>query len=104
MWLWPKRGLVGWFELEAHCEPPGTSRETKFTRASRSLHVFRRLEADGITIHYDFGRKGEPDELHLERKGLRNGTHRIEAFWDGSLFVDAQLPDGDRLKPFDTGE
>ncbi|HLF61665.1 MAG TPA: hypothetical protein VI980_10870 [Acidimicrobiia bacterium] len=68
----------GWFELEAHCEPPRTSRETKFTQAARRPHQFKQLESGPITVHYDFGRKGEPEELHLERKGLRKGTHRIE--------------------------
>ena len=66
--------------------------------------MFKQLEADGIAVHYDFGRKGEPDELHLERKGLQKGTHRIEAFWNGSLFVDARSPDVDSLKLFDAGE
>lgn len=89
VWLWPKRGLVGWFELEAHCEPPGTSRKTKFTQASRRPHQFKQLESDNITVHYDFGRKSEPEELHLDRKGLRKRTRRIEAFWNGSMFVDA---------------
>jgi len=84
----------GWFELEAHCEPPRTSRETKFTQAARRPHQFKQLESGPITVHYDFGRKGEPEELHLERKGLRKGTHRIEAFWNGSIFVDAGLPLG----------
>jgi len=93
VWLWPQRGPVsGWFELESHCEPPGTSRRTKFTRASRRPHRFKQLQSQGITIHYDFGRLGEPEELHLDRKGLRPGTRRIEAFWNGSIFVDADLP------------
>lgn len=93
VWLWAQRGPVsGWFELEAHCEPPGTSRETKFTRASRRSHRFKALDAEGITVHYDFGRMEEPKELHLDRKGLRKRTHRVEAFWNGSIFIDADLP------------
>ncbi|HKZ25720.1 MAG TPA: hypothetical protein VJ398_08015 [Acidimicrobiia bacterium] len=93
VWLWPKRGPVsGWFELEAHCEPPGTSRKTKFTQASRRVHQFKQVESQAITVHYDFGRMDEPDELHLDRKGLRKRTRRIEAFWNGSIFVDAGLP------------
>ena len=93
VWLWAQRGVVsGWFELEAHCEPPGTSRKTKFTRASRRLHKFKAVDGQGITVYYDFGRMPEPGELHLDRKGLRRRTHRIQAFWNGSVFVDAEIP------------
>lgn len=62
------------------------------TQAARRPHQFKRLEAEDITVHYDFGRMDEPEELHLDRKGLRKRTHRIEAFWNGSVFVDAGLP------------
>jgi hypothetical protein len=89
VWLDPHRGIVGshvW--LEAHCEPPRTSRRTKFTRASRRPHRFRTMETEGIELHYDFGRVELPDELHLDRKGWRSGTHRLEAYWNGSVFVD----------------
>lgn len=93
VWLWPRRGPVsGWFELEAHCEPPGTSLKTRFTRGSRHFHEFKQLESQTITVHYDFGRMGEPEELHLDRKGIRKRTRRIEAFWNGCIFVDADLP------------
>ncbi len=103
VWLWPMRGLVsGWFELEAHCEPPRTSRETKFTRASRRPHQFKALESGGITIHYDFGRLGEPEELHLDRKGFLKQSRRIEAFWNGSIFVDAGLPPQEGETSLDT--
>lgn len=98
VWLWPRRGPVsGWFELEAHCEPPGTSLKTKFTQAARNSHKFQRLESQTITVHYDFGRIGEPEELHLDRKGLRKQTRRIEAFWNGCIFVEADSVLPDRL-------
>jgi hypothetical protein len=92
-WLDPHRGLVGshvW--LETHCEPPGTSRRTKFTRASRRPHRFQRLEQDGLVVHYDFGNMAEPDELHFDRKGWRRGTYRLEAYWNGSVFVGDDVP------------
>lgn len=87
VWLDPHRGLVGshtW--LEAHTEPPGTSRKTRFTRASRRPHRFRTAEADGIEVHYDWGRLDPPEELQLDLRGFVN--KRVEAYWDGSWFVD----------------
>ena len=94
VWLDPHRGLVGSYVwLEAHCEPPRTSRKTKFTRASRRPHRFKAMEAEGFEIHYDFGRVPMPDELHLDRKGWRRASHRLEAYWNGSVFVeDTTLP------------
>ena len=68
-------------------EPPGTSRETKFTQSSCILpHRFRRLEADGITVHYDWGNREPPGELLIEVKGIAH--KRLEAYWDGCIFVD----------------
>lgn len=93
VWLDPHRGLVGnhtW--LEAHAEPPRSSRKTKFTRSSRRPHRFRELEGQGITLHYDFGRMDPPEELHFDRKGWRKGTHRLEAYWNGCVFVGDDIP------------
>jgi hypothetical protein len=98
VWLDPHRGIVGshiW--LEAHAEPPRASRKTSFTRSSRRPHRFRELEAQGVTLHYDFGRMNLPEELHLDRKGWRRGSHRLEAYWNGSVFVGDDIPaPGDR--------
>jgi hypothetical protein len=101
VWLDPHRGLVGahiW--LEAHCEPPRTTLKTKFTRASRRPHRFQELEYDGVVVNYDFGRMESPDELHLDRKGWRRGSHRLEAYWNGCVFVgdDVLPPDGSSSK------
>jgi hypothetical protein len=87
VWLDPRRGLIGSYVwLEAHTEPPGTSRRTRFTQSSRRPHRFRVVEADGIEVHLDHGRLDPPDELHLE---LRGWAHkRIEAYWNGCVFVD----------------
>ena len=93
VWIWldPRRGLVGSYVwLEAHTQPPGTSRETKFTRSSRRPHRFATIEADGIEVRYDWGRLDPPDELLLELKGLVN--KRLEAYWDGCVFVDQATP------------
>jgi hypothetical protein len=93
VWLNPHMGLVGgYIDLEAHCEPPRSSRRTKFTRASRRPHAFRELSADGFTVHYDFGRMEAPEELHFDRRGWRKGTHRIEAYWNGTVFVGDDIP------------
>jgi hypothetical protein len=88
VWLDPHRGIVGshvW--LETHCEPPRTSRRSSFTRSSRRPHRFRTLETDEVTVHYDFGRMDPPEELHVDRKGWRRATHRLESYWNGVIFV-----------------
>ncbi len=42
VWLDPHRCLVGsYIQLEAHTEPPGTSRRTRLTRSSRRLSGHR---------------------------------------------------------------
>jgi hypothetical protein len=89
LWIWldPHRGMIGshvW--LEAHTEPPGTSRQTKFSRSSRRPHSFHEHQADGFVLHHDFGRREMPDELKLELRGWVN--KRVEAFWNGCVFVD----------------
>jgi hypothetical protein len=95
VWIWldPHRGIIGsHIFLEAHCEPPRTSLRTSFTRSSRRPHHFKRLEADGFVVHYDFGNQHPPDEVHLDRKGWRSGTHRLEAYWNGTVFVGPDIP------------
>jgi hypothetical protein len=93
VWLDPRRGPVGSYVwLEAHCEPPGSSRRSRFTRSSRRPHRFKKMEAEGITVHFDFGRVAPPEELHLDLKGVRARTRRIEAYWNGSIFVGEDVP------------
>jgi hypothetical protein len=97
VWLDPHRGIVGSFVwLEAHPEPPRTSRKTSFTRASRRPHGFGTLDAGSFRIHYDWGNLDPPDELHFDVKGWRKGTRRLEAYWNGCVFVgqDVPLPKG----------
>jgi hypothetical protein len=93
VWLDPRRGLVGSFVwLEAHCEAPRSSRRSSFTRSSRRAHRFLQQESDGLTVHYDWGRLEPPDELHLDVKGWRKGTHRLEAYWNGCVFAGEDIP------------
>jgi hypothetical protein len=90
VWLDPHRGVVGAYTyLEAHTEPPGTSRETKFTRSSRRPHRFRTLDGE-VRVHYDWGRTDPPEELHLDLHGWRN--KRLEAYWNGCVFVGDDVP------------
>lgn len=93
VWLDPRRGLVGSYVwLEAHCEPPGSSKRSNFTRSSKRPHRFKVLEADGVEVHYDWGRLNPPEELHFDLKGWR--SRRLEAYWNGCTFVgpDVDLP------------
>jgi hypothetical protein len=93
VWLDPRRGPVGSYVwLEAHCEPPRSSRRSSFTRSSRRPHRFKRAEGDGVTVHYDFARIPPPEELHLDLKGIRAKTRRVEAFWNGFFFVCEDVP------------
>lgn len=93
VWLDPRRALVGSYVwLEAHCEPPGASRRSRFTRSSRRPHRFAVTEDAGIVLHHDFGRMDPPQELHLDVKGWRAGTRRLEAYWNGSIFVGEDVP------------
>ena len=93
VWLDPRRGMVGSYVwLEAHCEPPRTSRRSRFTRSSRRPHRFQQTEGDGVTVHYDFARMPPPEELHVDVKGIRKGTRRVEAYWNGSVFVGKDVP------------
>jgi hypothetical protein len=93
VWLDPRRGLVGSYVwLEAHCERPGTSRRSNFTRSSKRGHRFRVMEGRGVRVHYDWGRLDPPEELHFDVKGWRKGTHRLEAYWNGCVFAGDDVP------------
>jgi hypothetical protein len=88
VWLDPRRGMVGSYVwLEAHCESPRASRKSSFTRSSRRPHRFRLIEADGFTLHVDFGKLEMPEELHFDTRGWRKGTYHLEAYWNGCVFA-----------------
>ncbi len=93
VWLDPRRGLVGSYVwLESHCEPPGSSRRSKFTRSSRRPHRFSVTTDAGVEVHHDFGRLDPPDELHFDVKGWRKHSRRLEGYWNGSIFVGEDIP------------
>ena len=91
VWLDPHRCLVGsYIHLEAHTEPPRTSRKTRLTRSSRRPHRFRDVPADGFEVHFDHGRMDPPEELHLDVRGWR--SKRVEAYWNGCVFAGDDIP------------
>jgi hypothetical protein len=45
-----------------------------------------------MVLHHDFGRLEAPAELHLDVKGFRARTRRLEAYWNGSVFVGQDIP------------
>jgi hypothetical protein len=93
VWLDPRRGLIGsYIWLEAHCEAPRSSRQTKFTRSSRRPHRFATMRRAGATVHYDWGRLDPPEELHFDVKGWRKRTRRLEAYWNGCVFAGDDVP------------
>lgn len=95
LWVWldPHRSLVGGYVfLEAATEPPGTSRGAKMTRSSRRAHRFLSANAGGFELHYEWGKLDAPEEIHVELRGWMN--KRIEAFWNGCVFVIDDRPPG----------
>ena len=94
LWVWldPHGGLGGpaLIYLMTATERPGTSKATNKLRSARRPHRFKTFDGDGCTILFDHGKFNAPDELHLEFK--RFPRRRVDAFWDGKIFVDADLP------------
>lgn len=95
LWVWldPHGGLGGpaTIYLLTATERPGTSKATSRLRSARRAHRFVTFDGDGYTILFDHGKFEAPDELHLELK--RFPKRRIDAYWDGKIFVDADLPE-----------
>lgn len=95
LWVWldPHGGLGGpaLIYLDAATERPGATRATRRMRSARRPHRFTRFEADGFELLFDHGKFDAPAELHLVVK--RFPKRRIDAFWDGKIFVDADLPE-----------
>jgi hypothetical protein len=95
LWVWldAHGGLGGpaVIYLDAATEPPGATRATRRMRSARRPHRFNTFDAEGFTILFDHGKFPPPDELHLVLK--RFPKRHIEAFWEGAIFVDADLPE-----------
>jgi hypothetical protein len=95
LWVWldPHGGLGGpaVIYLIAATEPPGASKATRRLRSARRPHRFHATQGDGYEVKFDHGKFDAPQELHLVLK--RFPKRRIDAFWDGKIFVDADLPE-----------
>lgn len=95
LWVWldPHGGLGGpaLIYLDAATEAPGSSKATRRLRSARRSHRFTEFDCDGFRLLCDFGKFEPPAELHLALK--RFPKRHVEAFWDGKIFVDADLPE-----------
>ena len=86
LWVWLDErrccsGSVSY--LGASCEEPrGTAR--RIERRFRPVHI------DDITVHMSLGARRPPDEIHIEVRGRLRP--RIEAYWNGCIFVDDRGP------------
>jgi hypothetical protein len=92
VWLDPHGGLGGpaLIYLDAGMEPPGVSKATRRKRSARRTHRFTEFPAVGFELRCDFGKFDPPKELHLV---ARRYPARLEAFWDGAIFVTDDLPE-----------
>lgn len=95
LWVWldPHGGMGGpaTIYLIAATEFPGSTKATSKLRSARREHRFKRYPADGFELRFDHGKFDPPEELHLVMK--RFPKRRVDAFWDGKIFVDADLPE-----------
>jgi hypothetical protein len=51
---------------------------------------FREIRFDEVIVHASLGRRSPPDELHIAVRG--RVRPRIEAYWNGCIFVDDRGP------------
>jgi len=95
LWVWldPHGGLGGpaLIYLLTAMERPGSTKATSRLRSARRPHRFKVFEGAGYEILFDHGKFEPPEELHVDLK--RFPKRRIEVFWDGKIFVDADLPE-----------
>jgi hypothetical protein len=95
LWIWldPHGGLGGpaLIYLDAATERAGATRVTRRMRSARRPHRFKEYPCEGFELRFDHGKFPPPAELHLDLK--RFPKKHIEAFWDGAIFVDADLPE-----------
>ena len=93
LWIWldPHMGMGGpaVIYLLAATERPGTSRATNRLKSARRPHKFRSFPAEGYELLMDTGAFDPPQELHLVMK--RFPKRRVDAFWNGQIFVDDEI-------------
>lgn len=94
LWVWldPHGGMGGpaVIYLLTATERPGTSKATRKLRSARRAHRFRNVPHGAFEIALDPGTFDPPEELHLVVK--RFPKPRVDAFWNGAIFVDDEMP------------
>lgn len=86
LWVWldARRCCSGTVSyLGASCEEPPEGR-------GRVTRRFRTMNVADVRLHASLGYRRPPDELHVELKGRLRP--RIEAYWNGCIFVDDRGP------------
>ena len=91
VWIWLDvrrccSGAVSY--LGASCREPAR-------RRNGQSHTFEPIRLEDITVHASLGRRRPPDELHVDVRG--RFRPRIEAYWNGCIFVDDRGPVGTPL-------
>ena len=87
LWVWidPHYQVDGCrTSLVASTSPPGTTPRTRM-RSSRRATWFMTTRGRGIEVLLYPGSLEPPEELHLQLEG--SSRDRIEASWDGRLYV-----------------
>jgi hypothetical protein len=94
LWVWLDAhtwvGGMVYVYLQSALEPPGATKATRRLRAARRAHRFHVFEGEGFEVHLEYGTFGPPEELHLELK--RFPRRRVEAYWNGAVFVGDDIP------------
>jgi len=94
LWVWldPHTWVGGtvYTYLQCATERPGASRATRRLRAARRSHIFHGYDGEGFRVEFEYGMFGEPAELHFELK--RFPKRRVEAYWNGAVFVGDDIP------------
>jgi hypothetical protein len=97
LWVWldPHGGLGSpYIYLMTATEPPGATKATRRLRSARRPHRFRTYPVQDVDILLDAGRLEPQQELHLELK--RFPRRRVEAYWNGAIFVGEDIPPPDQ--------
>ena len=75
--------LFVWTDLPRCCGGATYLRSSFTPRAGRTF--WRAGGFDDLELYIDLGRLSPPEELHLDVRG--RGRKRVEAYWNGCVFV-----------------
>ena len=85
-----------WLDVRRCCSGAvsylGASCSEPTQRRSGLPHRFEQIRLDDIIVQASLGRRRPPDELHIGVRGRLRP--RIEAYWNGCIFVDDRGPVG----------